>query len=396
MSELIQKNDNRATIRWKLLTGASAFALAGYILSANAAMAGDSDHPLLWIDLGANLDAVSSTGERFSAPFMFITPTPNSYKNGAPFDEEKPSRFAIGGDIGLTFQPEGSDWVFSAGIRYGRSHKRHDTHHQSTPNYRYPAPLYPYYHEYYPSQNYPAYRTSINYAANFADTKIDRSERHLIVDFQAGKDVGLGLFGHDGTSVLSGGVRVARFASHDDVKIRARPHVEFDQAIRFGVYVFPYKYQKFASYYLAGQASRSFDGIGPSLSWSASVPIAGDTHDGQLSLDWGINGAVLFGRQKAKVSHSTASYYFKNKPFDHFVMTTQVNAPPPQSRSRNVSVPNLGASVGITYRLQDAKISIGYRYDTFLNAMDTGIDATKKSNVTFNGPYASISIGLGD
>ena len=42
------------------------------------------------------------------------------------------------------------------------------------------------------------------------------------------------------------------------------------------------------------------------------------------------------------------------------------------------------------------KFSIGYRYDTFLNAMDTGIDVAKKSNLTFQGPYASISIGLGD
>ena len=34
MSELIQKNDNRATIRWKLLTGASALALTAYVSSA--------------------------------------------------------------------------------------------------------------------------------------------------------------------------------------------------------------------------------------------------------------------------------------------------------------------------------------------------------------------------
>ncbi len=59
-------------------------------------------------------------------------------------------------------------------------------------------------------------------------------------------------------------------------------------------------------------------------------------------------------------------------------------------------MPNVGGFVGLSYRYTDAKMSIGYRYDTFLNAMDIGIDATKKSNLTFNGPYASISIGLGD
>ena len=41
MSELIQKHDNRATIRWKLLTGASALALTAYVSST--AMAGAED-----------------------------------------------------------------------------------------------------------------------------------------------------------------------------------------------------------------------------------------------------------------------------------------------------------------------------------------------------------------
>ena len=35
---------------------------------------------------------------------------------------------------------------------------------------------------------------------------------------------------------------------------------------------------------------------------------------------------------------------------------------------------------GLSVKYTDVKVSIGYRYDTFLNAMDTGIDAAKKSN----------------
>ena len=52
MSELIQKNDNRATIRWKLLTGASALALTAYVSSAGMAKAEDTDRPPIWIELG--------------------------------------------------------------------------------------------------------------------------------------------------------------------------------------------------------------------------------------------------------------------------------------------------------------------------------------------------------
>ena len=59
-------------------------------------------------------------------------------------------------------------------------------------------------------------------------------------------------------------------------------------------------------------------------------------------------------------------------------------------------MPNVGGYAGLSVKYSDLKVSIGYRYDTFLKAMDTGIDAAKESDTTFTGPYASISIGLGD
>ncbi len=56
MSELIQTHDNRATIRWKLLTGASALALTAYVSSASMAKAEDTDRPLIWIETGRQMD----------------------------------------------------------------------------------------------------------------------------------------------------------------------------------------------------------------------------------------------------------------------------------------------------------------------------------------------------
>ena len=60
-----------------------------------------------------------------------------------------------------------------------------------------------------------------------------------------------------------------------------------------------------------------------------------------------------------------------------------------------VAVPNVGALFGISYKYQNAKISFGYRADEFFGAMDGGIDTHKSENRGFNGPYATISIGLG-
>ena len=57
------------------------------------------------------------------------------------------------------------------------------------------------------------------------------------------------------------------------------------------------------------RADRSFSGVGPSLSWNSSVPFAGNSQDGELSLDWGVNAALLFGRQKTKTHHQTTARY---------------------------------------------------------------------------------------
>ena len=39
------------------------------------------------------------------------------------------------------------------------------------------------------------------------------NESHDVLDFQAGKDVGLGIFGARGSSLLSVGIRIAQFTS---------------------------------------------------------------------------------------------------------------------------------------------------------------------------------------
>ena len=68
MSELINTNDNRATIRWKLLTGASALALTAYVSSGGVARAEDSSHPLLWLELGGQFDHLTGPAETWTPP----------------------------------------------------------------------------------------------------------------------------------------------------------------------------------------------------------------------------------------------------------------------------------------------------------------------------------------
>jgi iron complex outermembrane recepter protein len=376
MSELINTHDNRATIRWKLLTGASALALAS--ASIGLANAADSDRPQIWIELGGQLNEIHGLGQSYAPPFSseivadgFESPLAAQHvlKNG--FSE----------DASISFQPENSDWIFSAVVRYGRSHGG-TVRHEQTPGCPCIVTV--------PTSSGGTYTGTINLPGHrFSETRPRTGEAHTVLDFDAGKDVGLGLFGQQSTSTFSFGVRIAQFDSKQTLLMRADPDRTIPRAFL--------KYPQFHhTYDVTSQIDRSFRGLGPSISWNASAPIAGNLADGELAFDWGVNAALLFGRQKMRAHHQTTGMYYKRNIFPKYQITQTIARSGNPDRSRNVTVPDFGGSVGLSYRFTNAKLSIGYRYDKFLNAFDSGIDTRATSNLTFNGPYASISIGIGD
>jgi hypothetical protein len=357
MSELIQKNDNRATIRWKLLTGASALVFATYVSSAGMAKAEDASHPPIWLELDGQFAQQQTGIELYSPPFMSESPFDGishlGLEKAAPTIWDKSAK--------ITFQPERSDWILSLSARYGkigRSETREG--HPTIAKSKYSGPLYSAY-QHFSAQS---------------------SEGHFILDFQVGKDVGIGRFGSDGSSIVSAGVRIAQFNSRNHVDIKSQP-----TNLPTGTYVGGVN-----RFYASFAAKRRFTGVGPSLSWDASANIAGNPADSAISLDWGVNGAVLFGRQRAEIHHHTSRAHFLwfSRTFAY-----QISSAPP-ARSRNVTVPNLGGFAGVSWRYAAAKVTLGYRADYFFGAIDGGIDAAKKEDRGFYGPFVSISVGIGD
>ena len=398
MSELIQKNDRSASIRWKLLAGTSALVLSAYITSLSDARAEGSSKPQVWIELGGALSNLQSSEETFSPVVM--ENRPSIFDPSQEF--EKPPHFSFDESGKVSIQPRDSDWSFSASIRYGRSISKRHVHQQTYPG---PAVL-----GYLTNGVVTPYITWQPIAARFADTAVQKSESHMILDFQAGKDVGLGMFGSkNGTSVVSVGVRFAQFTSKSNISLKSDPDWHFvNKYYPTLITSFGFTNSRFVSrqpYHsnLASlQAQRSFHGVGPSISWGASLPFVGNTHDGELEVDWGVNAALLFGRQKAKTSHETTELYHEGIP--NFVGYTQRGthvtlyhgpATPDHTRSRSVVVPNVGGFAGVSWRMENFKASFGYRADFFLGAMDNGIDARKTSDIGFHGPFATISIGFG-
>jgi hypothetical protein len=373
MSELIQSSSNGILFRNRYLATASALALMAYVSSASASSAQGDDRTTVWIELGGQMEQMQEVSSPFTAPFMSTPAGP--YDPASLISNQRPPRLGFGLEGSLSLQPQGSDWVFTASVRYSRSHlNRHD--HQQSPS---------------------AYAIRRNgshisrYAAAFDDVKVVHDESHTILDFSAGKDLGIGLFGREGDSTISAGVRFAQFSEKSDMTIRARPVVNI---------VAPNIYRGFPTFFnytMMAQASRSFRGIGPSLSWNVSAPLVGNKDNGELTLDWGVNGAVLFGRQKAKTNHTTQAYHLPFTSYGYYAYNyyTKVYQHAKQSvRSRSVVVPDVGGFAGVSVKYPNLKVSLGYRADFFFGAVDTGIDDRHTKNLGFNGPFATVSIGF--
>jgi hypothetical protein len=381
MSELTV-NPKRNDFYLHLLSTVSALSLVA-ILSARAEA---GDKPTVWIELGGQLERIDGSQDPFLPPFTALSPAPGPYSPVSPAEAQRPSIYSYGAKGKIAFRPGEGDWTFAATVRYGRSNSKKRLHQQtyvqrtvSLPG----GPLVPLTH------------LTIS-APIFADYQTRNDEAHTIVDFSAGKDVGLGLWGRQGTSQISAGIRFADFESKSSARIMAQPQLIFHDLLFLGKYHIPIP--NHYNYFSTNEASRSFKGVGPSLSWDASASIFGDPENAQVTLDWGLNAAILFGRQKAAGKHSVeARYYVRTGLGKYYPQGAQVayNHATPHNRSRSVVVPNIGGIVGLSVRYPNAKVSLGYRADFFFGAMDGGIDARKTYDRNFYGPFANISIGLG-
>jgi hypothetical protein len=385
MSELI--NRYRTTQwKWRLLATVSTLALSGSLPAA----AKSDESPSIWIEVGGQLEKSDRAGADFTPDFVANAAVPNGFTPVTDIDRDP--RYFSGFEGRISIVP-GDGWSFSAALRYGRSNRDRYVHEQTAP----------------PTikviQSIPALdRYSVEYiqpvSDRFLDTASHRNSSYAIVDFEAGRDVGVGLF----RGALNLGVRFAQFTSKSAVAIAANPDFSIYYTQRTQHRYFPplgrtitlYSqdpHQKWHLYDADARSERSFRGVGPSLSWSSSVPLAGNSEGGAIMFDWGINGALLFGRQKAIVHHQTTARYRSAHNFS--APTTVYRHATDHLRSRSVIVPNIGGFAGLSFRYSDAKIKLGYRADFFFGAMDGGIDTRKTYDRNFYGPFATLSIGLG-
>jgi len=371
--------------RRQLLGTVSAVALLSVLPGMKQAHAEDADRPTVWLELGWHFDKVDGIGDLFHAPFMDALTAAGFSSTLKP---QQILSYGYGGEGKISFQPEGSDWIFSASVRYGRSHGRAGNHQQTTPA---PGKFF---------ESYPAYSFYLSGsrspdAARFSDFSASNNETNAIADFQAGKDVGLGRFGNDGTSSFALGVRYAQLASKSGVSIKGDPDFHWRYPTRhFGGFYARNAVEHFSTYVAYARNERKFQGIGPSISWDASAALAGNPDDGEITFDWSANAAALFGRQRARGNSDVTDRYWDDQYFYGSRAKSVYDHPLNHNRSRSLVVPNVGGSVGMSFRFTNTKLSIGYRGDFFFGAIDGGIDTRNETTRGFYGPFASISVGV--
>jgi hypothetical protein len=307
-----------------------------------------------------------------------------------------------GREVKITYRPEGSPWTVSAAARYGRTNT--DTarlHRQITgdrvcaisetgkyaplgkalcdPTYSlFGTPPGTYYNPEY------AFRSPVSWS----DSATRSHEDHVVVDFGVGRDVGIGALAK-GTSVDLG-IRYAQLKSDTAVSMQGVPYEDVPESWR-KYYIHSTRYQGSIN------TNREFKGAGPLMKWDAGIPVLGSDETGRLNIDWSLGGGVLFGKQRTKITGQGYSQYHASLKYPGVTVTGDkqyVDLTQP-TRTKSVSVPVVDLSLGLSYDIQRIKVSTGYRWERYFNALDAGYAERKEYDRTFDGPYFKIAVGFG-
>jgi len=289
-----------------------------------------------------------------------------------------------GRQLKVTYRPDGGSWALSGSARYGRTNGGAARIHKDQtgvggcafagyfaaicPKYRDTLNLYPTYHD-------------------WSDATVKSREDHLVIDFQVGKDLGIGGLEH---STVAAGLRYAGMNSTTNVTMDGIP----DWVIPDGWYL---KYDSTMHRYQATlDARREFRGAGPMLSWDAAARLIGNEEVGHVDLDWSVNGGVLFGKQKTTVTGQETAAYFSGAYYENpRPPVSTVVTPADIHRTKSVSAPVVDLSLGLSYEIQRIKIGAGYRWGRYFNVLDAGYQDRKSYDRTFDGPYFKIAVGFG-
>jgi hypothetical protein len=292
-----------------------------------AALAAPSEGGL-WVELGGQY-TFDNSGDTQDIGAFGVTP------NIHPGDG-----YSVNGKI--TWKPEGSAFSYALGVKYGRTRSRGITG---------------------------SYYSSTGEGSYYSAKGEEHTKRtHTIVDFEVGKDVGVGMFGHNATTTVGVGLRYA----HLNTTTR-------------GSFTTASKYQTGSGTF---GTKRTSDLVGPRLFFKVEAPV-GSTG---FTVSAGAGGGVLYGRNKIQSdldrtinSHET-DFAIEAVGGSHYAF----------SRSKNRFSPTADGFAQLNWKLPSAPLTVsaGYKFDGVFNGMDGGYSSAHQINVIDSGPYLSMVFKL--
>ncbi len=187
------------------------------------------------------------------------------------------------------------------------------------------------------------------------------NESHTVVDFTLGKDVGLGMVGLDGSSIVSLGVRYMHFVG------RTRSSLYYSTFYRNSKYIGSPFFttiggSSFYSTSFSRQLDRQFVGWGPVLTWKAKAPLAPD-----FAFSWGLTAAAVIGGRSFEVDGV-------------------------QIRHKTIVSPQVAGYLGLNWQMPDCPLdlTVGYRGDAYFNIVDSGFSIVKYGDRISHGPFVQV------
>ena len=205
-----------------------------------------------------------------------------------------------------------------------------------------------------------------------------RNSSHFILDFEVGKDLGLGTTPWDEPKLKAvAGVRYARLTDNLEIDNTTATTTAWTSTA--------------GGPSVTAQASRTtrnmrrtFSGVGPRIGLTASLPIIKP-----VTLDGSVGVAVLFGQAK---SWSTQNFYSGSS-----IASLSLDGTSHSSEDHGRGIVSLSFNVGPTFHLsQNVAISASYKYEAFYNALPANFDSTTQAskNVIIQGPEVRLKLSF--
>ncbi len=357
---------------------------------------GNGPYPLT-VELGGQIQRVDAPNELIDPPYASAFPAPlDIYDDPQGEDLD----WGDGREVKLTYRAEGSPWAYSAGLRTGSVNGFAETKASWDTE---PLCLFGGFvavlctlTEFPPGSGYEA---AVNYSQkNHAEAYATDGESHEIFDLEVRRDVEVAGLSR---SALGFGLRHVQLDSGTQADLYGVPDWYYEAGSFKALVGFTQGPVTHTAYDVEFEAKRDFEGVGPTLTWDAALPLLDLQDSGRVDLDWSATAGVLFGDRETSISGHQELNTFQ---FTNFVQAvngnpeltgTTVEPPVSFERSDNATVPLFEGALGLTYSVGRVAAGVGYRWERYFDAIDGGYVDAKDEDRTIDGPYFKLSVGFG-